>query len=165
MANEKTHYKKLMNPDYIGAYSLMVGDTSPDLNVTITSVKRELVTGADGKKEECTVAYLKDQKPFILNSTNGKTLSKLFDTPYIEEWEGKSFKLVVKTIRAFGENVDALRVKNERVAKQLPTLTIGSKTFNACRERYLADKSVLDKIKQSYTLTPEVEKALTDESV
>lgn len=159
----KTHWKKLKNPDYLGSYDFQPNE---ERIVTIRKVEVQSVKNTDGQAGDCTVIhFMENYKPFILNSTNGKTLSKLFDTPYIEEWEGKSFKLVVKTIRAFGENVDALRVKNERVAKQLPTLTIGSKTFNACRERYLADKSVLEKIKQSYTLTPEVEKALTDEAV
>ncbi len=67
MESKKTHWKKLENPDYIGAYSL---ENGKDLIVTIDSVKRELVTGQGGKKEECTIAYLKGQKPFILNRTN-----------------------------------------------------------------------------------------------
>jgi len=69
----KTHWKKLENPDYIGAYSLEQGK---DLTVQIENVKRELITGTGGKKEECTVAALKGQKPFIINRTNAKTISK-----------------------------------------------------------------------------------------
>ena len=59
-----THWKKLINPDYLGAYSL---DGMKELNVTIEKVVREMVTGTGGKKEECTVAYLKNQKPFIVS--------------------------------------------------------------------------------------------------
>ena len=90
MANEtKTHWKKLQHPDYIGAYELMDGTPNKELTVTITKVAREQITGADGKKEECTVCYLHGQKPMILNSTNQKVMQKLFDSPYIEDWSGK----------------------------------------------------------------------------
>ena len=50
----KTHWKKLTNPDYLGAYALTPGQ---DLIATIKTVKREIVTGPEGKKEECSVCY------------------------------------------------------------------------------------------------------------
>ena len=53
----KTHWKKLTNPNYIGAYSMPEGK---DLTVEITDVKREVVKGEGGKTDECTVLYLKD---------------------------------------------------------------------------------------------------------
>ena len=80
-----THWKRLMNPDYIGAYWLPEGE---DVTVVIDYVVRELITGTGGKKEECTVAHLKGVKPFILNGTNSKTIAKLYG-PYIEDWAGK----------------------------------------------------------------------------
>jgi hypothetical protein len=115
----KTHWKKLENPDYIGAYSL---ENGKDLTVEITNVKREMVTGTGGKKEECTIAYLKGYKPMVLNRTNMKTIHKLYDTPYIEEWVGKKITLFIAKIRAFGEdNVECLRIKNNKPV-QLPEL-------------------------------------------
>ena len=39
----KTHWKKLSNPDYLGAYAL---DPGKDLIVTIQSVGEERVTGS-----------------------------------------------------------------------------------------------------------------------
>ena len=76
----KTHWKKLTNPDYLGAYSIENGS---DLIATIKSVALENVTGADGKKEQCTVIrFVEDLKPFICNRTNAKTISKIYDTPY-----------------------------------------------------------------------------------
>lgn len=121
METKKTHWKKLENPDYIGAYSL---DQGKDLTVTIEAVKRELVTGTGGKKEECTVAYLHGQKPFILNRTNAKTISKIYGTPYIEEWVGKSITLYVAHIKAFGEdNVECLRIRMTK-HETLPELKI-----------------------------------------
>ena len=40
----QTHWKKLQNPDYLGAYSLDPGKT---LIVTIKLLKKEVVTGPD----------------------------------------------------------------------------------------------------------------------
>jgi len=120
MSETKTHWKKLENPDYIGAYSL---DQGKDLIVMSENVKREMVTGTGGKKEECTVAYLKDQKPFIINRTNAKAISKVCQSPYIEDWKGKYIQLFVALIRAFGEdNVECLRVRPTAVKVELPQL-------------------------------------------
>ena len=106
---KKTHWKKLENPDYIGAYSL---DEGKDLPVIIESVTRQMITGNGGKKEECTVAILKGYKPFILNRTNMKMIQKIYNTPYIEEWAGKSIVLYIAKIKAFGEdNVECLRIR------------------------------------------------------
>ena len=46
----KTHWKKFTNPDYLGAYSLDENETKV---LTIRQVKQEMVTGNNGKKEEC----------------------------------------------------------------------------------------------------------------
>lgn len=109
---EHVHWKKLTNPDYIGAYAF---DKGEEKTATIRDVRREMVVGADGKKEECTVMYFKeaDLKPLILNHTNAKTITKLYGTGFIDEWVGKKVTMVVKSVRAFGETVDAVRIKNE----------------------------------------------------
>lgn len=109
---EHVHWKKLTNPDYIGAYAF---DKGEEKTATVRDVRREIVVGADGKKEECTVMYFKesDLKPLILNHTNAKTITKLYGTGFIDEWVGKKITMVVKSVRAFGETVDAVRIKNE----------------------------------------------------
>jgi hypothetical protein len=106
----QTHWKKLHNPDYLGAYAL---DPGKDLIVTIKTVAVEKVVGPDGKKEECMVMRFQEQnaKPMIVNSTNAKTIEKLYKTPYIEEWKGRKIQLFVDKVKAFGEIVDALRVR------------------------------------------------------
>ena len=105
----QTHWKKLINPDYLGAYSL---DPGKDMILTIKNVKNEIVTGPDGKKEECMVMrFMEDAKPMIVNSTNAKTIQKLYKTPYIEEWAGRKIQLFVDKVKAFGEVVEALRIR------------------------------------------------------
>lgn len=112
MSDKKTHWKALVNPDYIGAYALPNGD---DLTVTIKSVAREVVTMAGGKKEECTVVQLVNNKPFIINATNSKSIHRLYGA-YIEDWAGKQITLHASTTKFGGELVECLRIRPE-VAK------------------------------------------------
>ncbi len=106
----KTHWKKLTNPDYLGAYALEPGE---DLVATIKTVRREIVTGAEGRKEECSVIYFCEKvKPLILNATNSKTIQRIYGTPYIEDWEGKQIQLFVEHNIKFGRDlVDGLRIR------------------------------------------------------
>lgn len=107
--SEQTHWKKLTNPDYLGAYALEPGQ---DITVTIKSVRVENIVGADGKKEDCTVMrFVEAVKPMILNVTNAKMLEKLFKTPYIEQWSGRKIQIGVESVKAFGDVVDALRIR------------------------------------------------------
>lgn len=103
----KTHWKKLVNLDYIGAYSL----NGQDLTVEITKVEVRRVKGEGGKEENCTVAELKGQKPFIINRTNAKTITKIYGSPYIEDWIGKTITLFPTTTKVAGEVVECLRVR------------------------------------------------------
>lgn len=114
-----THWKKLTNPDYLGAYAFEPGE---EKTVTIRDVGQETVTGAGGKQEDCTVIHLYDEKPLIANATNARAIQRLLGTPYIEEWAGKSIILKTMTVQAFGETTDAVRVK-----PQLPQVPICEK--------------------------------------
>lgn len=102
-----THYKRLMNPDYFGAYALPDGK---DLVVTIKSVARETITMAGGKKEDCMVCRLDGQKPLILNATNSKTIAKLYG-PYIEDWHGKQITMFASTTKFGGDVVECVRIR------------------------------------------------------
>jgi hypothetical protein len=105
----QTHWKKLHNPDYLGAYSLEPGK---DMILTISKVVNEMVTGPDNRKEECIVVhFVEKQKPMIINATNAKTIQKLYKTPYIEEWAGKKIQVFADKVKAFGEVVESLRIR------------------------------------------------------
>lgn len=110
MANNMTHWKRLTNPDYLGAYAFDQGEIK---TVTIDHVNTEVVQNQTGSKEECIVAHFSENvKPLILNKTNCKTIEKIYGTAYIEEWHGKQIQLQVKKVSAFGDVVDAVRVMN-----------------------------------------------------
>ena len=105
-----THWKRLINPDYLGAYSLESGE---DMILTISAVKREMITGTGGKKEECPVCHWQEnQKPMILNVTNMKAIAKMYG-PYIENWAGKRVQIYASTTKFGGETVECLRIRKE----------------------------------------------------
>jgi hypothetical protein len=159
MADKLTHWKKLQNPDYLGSYDFQPGE---ERIVTIESVKREMITGPEGKKEECTVVYLVGSKPLILNATNGKAITKAIGTPYVQEWGGKRVTLHVQKIKAFGEMVDALRVKPNAPAKQ--KLETGSDRWLNLVKSIKSDPSNLAKAEEFYALTPEQVELLRKEA-
>ena len=152
-----THWKKLTNPNYIGAYSL---DPGQELNVTIEKVVREKVKGADGKEEECTVAYLKGQKPFILNATNSKAITAALGTPYIEQWKGKTITIFAAKIKAFGELMEALRVKTKAPVIALPELHPLHKRWSEAQQAMYTGNTNIEEIKKRFTLTKENEQLL-----
>lgn len=110
-----THWKKLTNPNYLGAYSL---DDGKDIVLTIREVKMEPVIGSDGKREDCAVCYWQEnEKPMIMNTTNLKMVAKLTNSPYIEKWPGTPVQIGTEKVRAFGTVTDALRIRDVKPSK------------------------------------------------
>lgn len=152
--SEKTHWKKLINLDYLGAYILQPGE---ELTVTIEKVVREIVTSGGGKKEECTVAYLRGHKPLILNITKQKTIDKIYG-PYIEDWVGKSITLLEGTTRFGGETVACLLVKM-KVPEKVKTV-ISTERFKKGLDQITVGDFTSERMRTNFILTPEQEKAL-----
>ncbi len=107
---EKTHWKKMTNPNYMGDYSIPQGG---DLVATIEYVAQEKVVGIGGKSEMEIVAHFSDgNKPLILNKTNMKTIQKIYKTPYIEDWAGRAIQIYYDATIKFGrETVGGLRIR------------------------------------------------------
>ena len=104
-----THWKKMTNPDFLGAYALEPGE---DMTLTINKVQKETFVGSAGKKDEGIVIHFAEKvQPMICNATNAKTIAKVTGTPYVEEWTGKRITLYAAEVSAFGETVEALRVR------------------------------------------------------
>jgi len=112
MSEQKTHYKKLINPEYLGEYEFQPGE---EKLVTIKAIDVNEITGTGGKKEDRPVMHFHEQvKPLILNSTNFKTLTKLFQSPYIEDWAGRQITLYGDpTVKFGGEIVGGVRIRRE----------------------------------------------------
>lgn len=156
MSNEqKTHWKILQNPDYIGAYWLPPGE---DVTVVIDYVVREMITGTGGKKEECTVAHLKGGvKPFILNATNSKSIAKLYG-PYIEDWAGRPITLFASTAKLAGDTVECLRIRP--IVPQRVARPINADRFKNALASIKAGTYTADELSGKFALTMEQETAL-----
>jgi CRISPR/Cas system CSM-associated protein Csm3 (group 7 of RAMP superfamily) len=129
----KTHWKKKFNYDYLGSYSITDGK---DLILTIKEIKDEMVTGDKGAKEECVICYFaENQKPMILNRTNCKAIEKAYQTPFVEEWKGKQIQIYVAKVPAFGDMVDALRVRSKKPKSEKPELTPSSEKWSVAIDR------------------------------
>lgn len=137
----------MFNPNYIGAYSLEDGK---DLIVKIKSVGTEDVIGSDGRKEECLVAHLHGNKPFILNVTNSKAIAKVAGSDYIEDWVGVSIQIYAKKVNAFGSEVMALRVRD---FKPKSAEKIDAARFDKMIESIKAGKYTVEKALSSFDLT------------
>lgn len=156
---KKTHWRKLDNPNYLGAYSLMDGETK-ELTVTIEKVVVEEVKNDRGP-ESCKVAYLKGQKPMILNTINCRTIERIYETPFIDDWAGKQITLYVAKIKAFGELMDALRVKPVKPGgSRLPELKPGHEKWEGAKTALMKGDVTIDAIKKKYSISAENEKQL-----
>jgi hypothetical protein len=106
-----THYKKLRNPDYMGAYCMPTDGS--EIILTIKSVAVQQVANTEGKKSDCTVVYWQEPnwKPMILNAINSKVIAKVAKSPYIEKWVGVKVQIYTAKVKAFGDEHDALRIR------------------------------------------------------
>ena len=157
MEKELTHWKKLQNPLYLGSYDFQPGE---ERIVTVKDVKREMVKGQEGTEEHTIVHFTEGYKPMIMNATNSKMLTNLSGSPYVEKWIGTSFKLVIVKIKAFGEFIDALRIKSEKVVKTLPELTLDSPNFIKVKDAIKNGKATIEQVESKYKLSEEVRNAI-----
>lgn len=159
---EKTHFRKLRNPSYIGSYELMTGGEPKDMVVEITNVTKEHVQNGD-KKEEAMLVYLKNQKPMIINSTNAKAITTALGSPYIEDWVGKRITLYVSRIKAFGDWHDALRVRKEAPQEpQKEDLNPKHEKWNGAVSALKEKKTTIEAIQKAYNVNDENLKLLQD---
>lgn len=152
----KTHFKKLKNPDYLGSWDL--ADENGNFRnkaVTITKVTKKMVHDGRGGQEECVTVDFNECKPMIMNSTNLKTIYKVLNSPYIEDWFGRKIELTVEKVKAFGEIHDALRV-----VKTSLDLNPKHPKWAGAKKALAEGKVTIEAIKKQYTLSPENEKLL-----
>lgn len=143
------HWKQIIEGKYIGAYCL----DGKDLIVIIESIGKEEVKTEQTK--DCLVAHLKGQKPMIINSTNCKVLTKLFDSPNVEDWINKPFTVFPTKVRAFGETVEALRIRPTLPKIELPELTPTHKKWQGAKDAILSGNATIADIEKKYTISPE----------
>lgn len=152
----KTHYKKMRNPDYLGSWDLAdENGVFRNKILTIKEVKKEMVHDGKGGQDDCVTVHFQEAKPMIMNSTNLKTIHKVLDTPYIEDWVGRKIEITVQQVKAFGEVHDALRV-----IKTSLELTPKHPKWEGAKKAIKAGTVTIDAIKKQYTISPENEALL-----
>jgi hypothetical protein len=126
------HWKKQFNYDYLGSYSL---DGKKEVIVTISKLDTDKVTGQQGRKEDCFVVYFNEfDKPMILNRTNAKAIEKVAGSGLVENWAGTQVTLYVEQgVKAFGEVVDALRIRDKKPTRQKMTKEIETSMLDAIK--------------------------------
>lgn len=156
-----THYKRLANPDYLGAYSLYSNEgVATDLVVSIKSIARKEVIGTDGKKDMCMVADIHGNKPLILNATNQKMLKKLVNSPFIEHWINKPFTLYVATIKVAGEPTECLRIRPELPKTGKQELKPGHEKWDGAMQAMKDGNTTIMAIEKTYFLSEPNKQAL-----
>jgi hypothetical protein len=105
-----THILEMFPPSkYIAAFELH----GQDVTLTIERVVAEIIEGTDNRKDKRPVIYFSNgQKPFVANKTNVKIIvGKLGYGTDPKKWAGRSITLYPTTVKAFGETVEAIRVR------------------------------------------------------
>lgn len=159
----KTHWRKLYDPDYLGAYSLDKDGKYTDMVVTIKQIRQGKIKGTDGKETEEIMADMVNQKPMVLNATNCKTIEKLYG-PHIEDWAGKKITLYVAKVRAFGDMHECLRVRDKVPSgagqAELPELTPTHEKWAGAKKALWDENTTIEAIRKKFILSDENETLL-----
>jgi len=107
---KKTDYREMMDKPYLGAWDI---PEHGELVLTISKVSSEEVMNESHKKDDKMVIYFKEtKKPMICNVTNAKSIAKVANSTYIEDWQNVRIILYPAEVDAFGETRDCIRVRN-----------------------------------------------------
>lgn len=105
----KTDYRKLLDKPYLGAWDM---PENGDMVVTIKSVETGTVINERHEKEEKILIYFKEaKKAMVCNVTNAKLIKKATGSKFVEDWVGRTIALYATEVSAFGETMDAIRVR------------------------------------------------------
>jgi len=106
--SKKTPWKKLFDYRFVSAEEL-TGDTP----VTIKAIEQD--QAFNGKTEEpvTVLKFEEAKKGMVLNKTNAKTLARITKSPFVEDWIGVKIILTSKMVSAFGQEVPAIRIKED----------------------------------------------------
>lgn len=164
----KTHWKKVFDSEYLGAQDIEPGQ---ELVVTIDRVTEGKIRGGQRDSTDTrNILHFKEKgvKPMVLNVTNSKAVKKVSGTNYIEEWPGTVVSIYAKNVKAFGEETDALRIKETKVRPRTAptkiTLHPGHEKWEAAVRFLSGEGKTLADVEAHYDATPENKKELCIQS-
>ena len=160
MSELKTHWKKVFNKDYLGSHDL---DEGKDLVATIDHIEIREVKDTSGKAGKCNVAVFTTQiKPMILNVTNCKTIKKFSGSNYIEDWKNIPVTICSKEVQAFGESVEALRIRDKQPNQEKIELTPEHDMWGKAIEYLSKPNNAMSGILKRYKVSEENQQKLMD---
>jgi len=124
--SNQTHYRKIFKSDHLGVADLEEYlEQGSALIFTISHVRQEINAKVAGKKINANIAYFEENiKPLVLNATNSKTMSKLCNSCFVENWQNIPVQLFIdKTAQLMGQVVGGVRVSPKVIRKQKPVIT------------------------------------------
>lgn len=160
MSTEKHHYRTVYKSDHLGIADLEeMQEQGRRLVFTIKQVRQEKGVTVAGKKGDHNIAYFSDTnvKPWVLNAGNAKIVKGFAgNSPFVEDWQNIPVELYIDaSVKMKGEVVGGVRInpvqpKLEPISK--PEFTKAN--FDAAKKA----NATIERIKEKYTITPELEK-------
>lgn len=153
--SEKTHYRKAFKSPYLSSADIVEATV-----LTIKHVKLEADKSKKTKDHFNTAYFVEKEirkgeplKPMILNAGNSKTMSKLADSKFIDDWADMRITVYVDHNVRFGkETMDGLRINpNKPNVKSVLTPDL-TKNWEGAKTAYLRDghlKAVLKRVDMS----------------
>ena len=148
----KTHWKKFHDPDFIGAYAFQPNERKV---LTIKAASQEAVKNHKGTEQCLVVHFQEDEKPLICNVTNSKAIERVAGSAYIEDWRGIAIELFVTIVSAFGEQVEAVRVKPTKPITKKPDLTPSHPAYSKVAEA-VQNGYKREQVEQKYSVSDAV---------
>ena len=105
-----SHWRKLYDDRFVGSWDF---DGKETFTATIKELKLEEMRDHDGETIRKPVLYFdKAKKGMVLNKTNARTIADLYGSN-TDTWTGKKIVLFATMCKAFGKDVECVRVKNQ----------------------------------------------------
>ena len=144
----KLNYKVLLNPEYMGAYSLDNGNYGyNEIDSVIISVQPKEIVGDGGIKSAGFIGITDQKKPFIINATARKLIARYCKSQYHLDWVNIPITFYVeKGVRdpsgGKGAKTDGLRIKIRETAPQVD-YSKQAETLQACQTMEELQKAFL----------------------
>lgn len=164
MENKKDHYRKVYKSDHLAIADLEdLRENNIPLIFTIKSVKQELNHLVAGKKGNFNIAYFVENiKPLVINATNGNILRGFSPakSPFVQDWNNIQVELFVDyMVKMKGDIVGGIRISPVQPKVKVKIKPIFSEAnFQKAKDA----KASIEKIKEIYQLTPEMEQKFND---
>lgn len=159
METPKHHYRNVFKSDHLGSADLEdFIEQGKKLIFTIKEVKQEFGIKVAGKKGDFNIAYFVEPiKPLVLNVTNSKQIKTFAGgNPFVETWKNIPVELYVdENVKAVtGGTTQGVRIKPiQPIIGERPKTPFVEANF----EKAKAAGATVDKIKERYELSPEME--------